>query len=579
MCGRKLQACSLNGKVRRYFRHNIDERGNVGINHIKCNPNTANETALHKMAKQIIAEERKLLIPHKNISLSEAGITDLPQSISRGIKPYRFQEAKVIYAEHLEVEKHLPDFTPDVFIKTKNGELLVEIFVSHSVNEDKKNKAEKYGAAMLEIDLSNVESPITSDKLRKLFVKIKKNKEWIYYPISDTVKENARKYYEGLEVVQEYRKELFRIEQEERKSKEKRKRANEKLKKIFIPQNYTAVLNKLRSDEQFLIFWQKNKKSHWFDFGAYYHQHNKVPFFIDIPITGEMIFRCDRRIWQSAIFNRYVYGRKEKGSRFNVENIFDVLKDDFNIKIDWDLSYRLTNPLCEEITIFLRERVVEKYVSYLEVIGFIRTDDGEEEYWKTTLANKTIIPPIRRATEEMEKILRNVDVSLPNIDFLISEALVEYYEELDKEEMEKERQRREERLKLEEERRLAEAEVRRLQILEAERKREERRLAEVEAQKLKEVEEKKRREEQRKEEQKAKEAFEQFVCEKNLKYFGFCNFSAHKQTTDMHGSRETRCVTCNRIKPVSEMQYNQFEQLECDECISKKRKQLNFFDL
>lgn len=52
-CGKVLQACSLNGKVRRYFRHH------KGIDDINCDALTANETELHKMAKEIIEVEKK----------------------------------------------------------------------------------------------------------------------------------------------------------------------------------------------------------------------------------------------------------------------------------------------------------------------------------------------------------------------------------------------------------------------------------------------------------------------------------------------------------------------------------------
>ena len=71
-CGKDLQACSLSGKVRRYFRHHNDVRDGSGSGgNGNCNPVTANETALHQMAKQIIAEEKKVLVPPKLITLSK----------------------------------------------------------------------------------------------------------------------------------------------------------------------------------------------------------------------------------------------------------------------------------------------------------------------------------------------------------------------------------------------------------------------------------------------------------------------------------------------------------------------------
>ena len=99
-CGSDLLACSLNGKVRRYFRHKgLTESLEVEGLRGNCAPIQANESALHRMAKQILCEERKITVPCKTIAATEAGITDLPQEIINKIPHFELHNTKVIEAE------------------------------------------------------------------------------------------------------------------------------------------------------------------------------------------------------------------------------------------------------------------------------------------------------------------------------------------------------------------------------------------------------------------------------------------------------------------------------------------------
>lgn len=201
-CRKKLQACSLRGRVRPYFRHNSEYDSDKKS---QCDPNIANETALHKLAKQIIQTEKRIRIPKKEISASEAGIKELPEEIKNRICSFVFQNSMDVYAETVELEKFLGTFKPDVFIKSKREELFVEIFVSHRVNDEKTNKAREYGTAMLEVDISSfVETPIAYNELRDIILNSEKHKKWVYYPITFDALRAAQKYYEIK--IEEYKK-------------------------------------------------------------------------------------------------------------------------------------------------------------------------------------------------------------------------------------------------------------------------------------------------------------------------------------------------------------------------------------
>ena len=57
---------------------------------------------------------------------------------------------------------------------------------------------------------------------------------------------------------------------------------------MLKPENYQQALKQLRNDAAFMKAW-KNR--------SFYKAGMQVPFYMDIPITGEMIFNCDRRIF------------------------------------------------------------------------------------------------------------------------------------------------------------------------------------------------------------------------------------------------------------------------------------------
>lgn len=221
LCGKALQACSLNGKVRRYFRHH------TGFNDINCDASTANETALHKMAKEIIEIEKSVFVPARNISLEEAGIKGLPADVKKEIKTIEYQKPKVIQGFSAISEKSLNSFTPDLILNTQRGELLIEIFVSHRVDIVKKQKVCNYGSRMIEIDLSSFKNRvITRDEIRNIILSENNLTTWISYPLSKNVIDKAYNHYENLDVVRKHRKSQLQKAKREKEDFEKQELYN-----------------------------------------------------------------------------------------------------------------------------------------------------------------------------------------------------------------------------------------------------------------------------------------------------------------------------------------------------------------
>lgn len=432
----KAPLVARKGKIRE---HHFAHKGNVS----DCNIIYANQTALHRMAKAIIAEEKKISVPAVAVPLKNIKLGRIPPGIRAKLpKTYEYRPAEILICQSVDLEKHLPGFVPDIIANSSsNGEYLIEIAVTHFVDEEKKARAVEYNAPMLEIDLSRfVEEPISSDELREMLIASNKLRVWTYHPDFDEAEKQAQSYYENLQIIKDYRKQQQEKKAAERRKKEIEERQHQlqlkreelrtkRIDTLLQPQNYASELKRLRIDDTALQkVYDYNSK----DF-RFYKDHKQIPWFIDIPITGEMVFQRDRRIWQGIIFNRYIYGRNEEHARINTDLIFSALKDDHKIPINWDLASK-----------FGRE-VIRRYIWRLESLGFIATDTFPHN-WCTVMARATITPPDEATAIFLQGVLEKIDLYSPDVNELITAKIRERDEQL---RIEKEKQLAQQRLEKE----------------------------------------------------------------------------------------------------------------------------------
>jgi hypothetical protein len=103
---------------------------------------TAVETAVHKLAKQILEERRELLLPA--IDARDRG----RHLVLRKAASYRFDTAVL--------EQPLEGLVPDVIVTKGDHRLLVEIVVTHRCGPEKIGRIERMGSSAVEIDLSRL---------------------------------------------------------------------------------------------------------------------------------------------------------------------------------------------------------------------------------------------------------------------------------------------------------------------------------------------------------------------------------------------------------------------------------------
>lgn len=167
--------CRNAGRYRRaHFAHH---------NHLGCAGGY--ETAIHKMAKQLIVDRGALLLPAWDGSPSMPNpptLADAAGAHHRGATvdaPSR----RALLSEAV-AEQSRSDYRPDVVAKDEQGELLIEIRVSHAVGDLKTRRVQSEGRRMMEIDLSKVTQEEAADDacFEALVLDAATNRQWVSFP-------------------------------------------------------------------------------------------------------------------------------------------------------------------------------------------------------------------------------------------------------------------------------------------------------------------------------------------------------------------------------------------------------------
>lgn len=175
-CGAPVVAKALDSANRRaHFAHHGRQACAGGV-----------ESALHRMAKQIIADRRTLLLP------AWAGTPDMPSPLQlkndagevvlgESIHfPVRVAELSRVSVEDAGVAR---DYRPDLRVEDEEGELLVEIRVSHAVDDLKRRRVQSEGRRMLEIDLSAWPRSLPDlEALERAVLFGEGNRTWLSHP-------------------------------------------------------------------------------------------------------------------------------------------------------------------------------------------------------------------------------------------------------------------------------------------------------------------------------------------------------------------------------------------------------------
>ena len=131
------------------------------------------ETALHHLAKEIISNSIGIHIPEVYVEFNT------------------YKSSEVAYKdtwiniENVILEKKIDNIIPDIIIYSNGKPLLIEIYVTHQIDETKLKKIKDLDLSTIEIDLSKVEFPLAEGDFKEILIDSVSNKQWIYNSASE----------------------------------------------------------------------------------------------------------------------------------------------------------------------------------------------------------------------------------------------------------------------------------------------------------------------------------------------------------------------------------------------------------
>lgn len=395
-CGGRLVANHPKNRTRRraYFSHYATQDCLGGF-----------ESALHKMAIQIIFDARWITVPERHFDIKTHIAGNYYESRTITL-PSRSVPFASVVAEKNAIMKLRPDLTATLEGGTT---LFIEIAVTHEVNKPKAEALDN----LMEIDLSGIDRELAYDleTLREI-VLISACREWFRCSMRDRELEESPQYQEWLEWVElattryfqqreqeaqeSERRERLRLQEESRRTAVRaktRKPHLEDLSKVlkmtepgmidrydqWIWDRCQAVIAETQRRVESLIYTRSGVTVH----GA------------GLQVDGHWIVRTHPLVWQTFVLQKFIFQNNLQGT-FTVAKVVDALERQFGFlpwikrlsevkrhenRAQFRLKHRI---LTDEETraINLPEDVVKNYLNRLSAApySYLQNLKGRDSY-------------------------------------------------------------------------------------------------------------------------------------------------------------------------------------------------------
>lgn len=409
-CKQRLIA-RLGDKRIRHFAHNNEQ----------CR--YALETSLHIFAKEVLESSLKMYIPRLSIEyrnnytkLEDFDKEDMYYSNEYELKEKVILKKREIFFDRVELEKRIDNIIPDVVLYKNGQPLIIEIAVTHFINDDKRNKIIKQGISTIEINLQRIKFDYHNfdrEEVANLIINDVQYKQWIY---NRKVEEEKKKIIEENKLFLEEESRIREKEEKRRmeyilKQEQKHDLKIKRLKELLEPSNYKKKLTvfdqKLETDK----LWIQISKVLSLD-------KDNMPLFLNTSVEGVLAFECDPRIWQSYILKKFVLGRK--GKIIKVFNVIKWIKNHSSLPTNKDLLY--TKDVFSNGIPDLTDAVIE-YLMLLREYGFLEKTSYNVGYYSQfevvydrLLDFKGLEKEEIRHRITVEKIKLNINKKQPNIE-------------------------------------------------------------------------------------------------------------------------------------------------------------------
>ena len=205
-CGHPLVAKAKNSQIRRaHFAHHRLGDCSGGF-----------ESAIHKMAKQLVCEQMRLALPAWDGDIDMPNPPALRDDHGELLTGRRVEfPAQTAILTSVRLEERQADYVPDIAAQDEVGQLLIEIRVTHAVDADKRLRIQSEGIRLVEIDLSSISLDETGDLevFAHAVLYDPGNRYWLSHPsATDDWRESMRDLKEVIRVRNEELAEKRRME-------------------------------------------------------------------------------------------------------------------------------------------------------------------------------------------------------------------------------------------------------------------------------------------------------------------------------------------------------------------------------
>lgn len=294
------------------------------------------QTALHLFVKEVLSESKRIKLPRIATMFGIA------------------KEERYFDYDDVQIENKLGDIIPDIVLIKGSARLIVEVSVTHYIDSEKEKKIEKLKLSCLELDMNHFEEDYLFFNKNSLKDKIIHNadfKHWIY--------SNLQEDY--------INKKRTEAENEIRLKKEKIKSRIDRIDQLSKVEVQISLINKLFREIPRDDIWAKVSRNLNVNI-------SNIPYYLNAPIKGELVFNCHRIVWQSAIFNTWIYRRITNSGKtiISVQYVTEWIRKK-GIKLNNDLVFTKDLELKDEVPCL--SDVIADYLDYLCGYGYLKLSE------------------------------------------------------------------------------------------------------------------------------------------------------------------------------------------------------------
>ena len=139
------------------------------------------QSSLHLMAKEAVAEMGYIWLPDLYINVGNGEGNQI-----------LLEEARSVTVDEVWLERKVGGVIPDIVIRFGDEQFLLEVYVTHAVDDTKKRKLEAAGLSAMELDLHDVDGDVDKAYIQDLMMSHTDEKYWACGPWMAEWKERYR---------------------------------------------------------------------------------------------------------------------------------------------------------------------------------------------------------------------------------------------------------------------------------------------------------------------------------------------------------------------------------------------------